>query len=235
MNAPNRWRVLEHGPLQKLADNLWLAEGTLPRGPLGRMMTVARRTDGKLVIHNAVALDEPKMGELDQLGEVGWIVVPNGHHRLDCAAYKERYPQANVVCPAGARQRVAQVVEVTGSYDDFPDDDAVALRHLEGVKQREGVMRVRSGAGVTLVFNDTVFNQPHLPGAFGLVVRLMGSSGGPRVTRVARMILVSDKRALRVDLERLATEAEPVRLIPGHGLPVTGDAARTLREIAAGL
>ena len=43
------WNVLPHGPTQKLAENLWWVQGSLRGMSLKRVMTAARRTDGKLV------------------------------------------------------------------------------------------------------------------------------------------------------------------------------------------
>jgi hypothetical protein len=74
------------------------------------------------------------------------------------------------------------VVAVDGTYADFPADPRVKLHYLDGLGEREGVLEVKSEDGTTLVFNDVVFNQEHLPGVEGLVFRLIGSSGGPKVT-----------------------------------------------------
>ena len=69
--------------------------------------------------------------------------------------------------------------------------------------QGEGFLQVRSpGEGSTLVFNDVVFNLRRLPGLFGFVYHLLGSSGAPKVTRLLKLFLVKDKRALRAHLER---------------------------------
>ena len=71
-----------------------------------RVMTIARRTDGTLVIHNAIALADAEMAEIDAWGKVATIVVPNGYHRLDAKIFHDRYPGARVVCPAGSRTNV---------------------------------------------------------------------------------------------------------------------------------
>lgn len=228
------WTVLEHEAPVRLEENLWRVVGTLPGMALGRQMCVARRADGGLVFHSAVALDEEEMAQFESLGDPAFIVVPNGWHRLDAAAFKARYPRAAVFCPAGARKHVEKVVAVDGTYDDYPADELVDLQHLEGVKEREGVMCVRSTAGTTLVFNDLLFNSPHLPGFSGLVMRLMGSTGDARVTRLGRMLLVKNKRALRAQLLRMA-RLDVKRLVPGHGDLIEEQAAAVLRRVADGL
>jgi hypothetical protein len=232
--AWDQWKVLQHGALEQLADNLWRVEGALPGMPLRRVMTVVRRED-ELVVHNAVCLDDSSMKRLDQAGVVTAILVPNGWHRLDARVWKQRYPSAKFYCPAGSRARVEQVVEVDGTYDSFPGSDDLRLEHLEGVRRAEGVMRVRSEDGITLVFNDVLFNMPHLPGLQGLVMRLMGSSGGLRVTRFSRLMMVKDRGALRAHLQRLAAEPELRRIIVSHHEMLRQEPARALARVADSL
>jgi hypothetical protein len=104
-----------------------------------------------------------------------------------------------VHCPAGARPRVERVVRVDGTYEDFAGDAAVRPDHVDGIRDAEGVIRVASEDGTTLVFNDILFNMPHLGGLGGLFVRFIGSSGGPRVSRTGRFFLLRDARALARD------------------------------------
>ncbi len=229
------WTVLKHRPLTQLEENLWRVEGKLPDMDLGRAMTVVRLADGRLLIHNAIALEESEQQKLDALGPVAFIVVPNGWHRLDCKAYATRYPEAKVVCPAGSRKKVEQVVRVDLDYGAFEPTPPVRLEHLAGSGDGEGVLIVESEAGATLVFNDALFNLPHLPGVFGTVYRLIGSTGGPKVTRIARWFMVKDKAALRAHLERLAATPRLRRAIPGHGAVIDQDASGVLANVAAAL
>lgn len=233
--AFSTWTVLPHGPIVPLASNLWQVTGSLPDMPIGRAMTIARMEDGRLLIHNAMALEDSAMKEIEAWGEPAYIVVPNGWHRLDSAVFRARYPGAKVVCPAGSRKKVEQVVAVDLDYDAMPGDGTVALAHVDGLKQAEGVVTVRSEDGVSLVFNDLVFNLAHGPGLFGLVFRLLGSTGGPRVTRLFRLTSVKDRKALRAHLERLAATPDLVRIVPGHGALIDRDAAAVLAGIAGRL
>lgn len=228
------WKVLPHRPIEHLTDNLWRVEGGLENMPLKRVMTVARRQDGSLVIHNAIALDDAAMATLDAWGPVSALLVPNGYHRLDAKVFKQRYPAARVYCPRGATKKVEEVVPVDGSYSDFPGDDTIELHTLAGIKEQEGVMIVRSTDGVTLVFNDAIFNMPHVRGFAGWVIRnITQSTGGPRVTRLFRLAVLKDKQALRADLERLADTPELRRMIVSHHRMVEGDAASAIRDAAA--
>jgi hypothetical protein len=230
------WRVLPHGKLQQLGSDLWRIQGTLDRPPMPRAMTIARLRDGRLVIHSAVAVGEDVMKEIEALGEVAVLLVPSGYHRVDAPRFVKRYPRVRVLCPRGSRGRVSRVVRVDGTYEDFPGDDRVRLDHLDGVGDCEGVMRVRCDDGTTLVFNDVLFNLPHGNGLGGLGLRLIGSSGGPRVTRIARTFIVKDARALARRFVALANGApDLVRVVVAHGDVIDREPADVLRRVAGTL
>lgn len=233
--APPDWQVLPHGPLEQLGEHLWDVAGTVPRVPLGRRMTVARREDGGLVLHSPVALDDPTMEQLDALGPVATILIPSGHHRMDAARFAARYPEAQVLCPAGSRKRVEQATPVAGCYEDFAPDPRIALETLDGTKEREGVLSVVAADGVTLTFCDAVFNLPHQGGFSGLMVRLIGSSGRPKVTPTARTLIVADKAAFRAHLLRLADTPDLRRIIVAHHDRIEDEPGAVLRNVAEAL
>lgn len=228
------WTVLDHGPIEELADNLWRVEGAVPRMSLRRNMVIARQGDGRLVIHNGMALGDDAMQRIESWGTPAFLLVPNAFHRLDAPAYKKRYPDLRVLTPAGARQAVEHVVAVDGSYDDFPLDPAVRLETLEGLRGREGAMIVRSADGVTIVLNDVVMNMDRKRDLLGfLFTTLLGSAPGPRVSRLSRMALVGDRKAFRAQLEALAATPELTRLVVAHEKVAHGpEAAAALRQAA---
>jgi len=231
--ANREWTVLKHGPVNRLEENLWTVTAGVPGMALKRVMTLVRLADGRLVVHSAVALDDESMAEIEAWGPPAVLLVPNGYHRLDAPAYLARYPELQVLCPKGSRSKVEEVVRVDGDYDAFPDDPAVSVEHLAGVRKAEGVMIVRSGSGTTLVFNDAIFNMPHGRGVAGFIFRhVTGSTGGPRVTRLFRVMAVKDKAAFRDHLLRLAETPDLVRIIVSHHLPIESEPAAALRRIA---
>lgn len=222
----DRWTVLPHRPIQKHTENFWSVEGTMPDGKTRRVMSVARRSDGRLVIHNGIALEEPLMAEIEALGEPGFLLVPNGFHRQDARIFKRRYPKMTVLCPAGSKRRVTQVIAVDGSYEDAPKDSAVRIAHLEGMKAFEGVLEVRSNDGSTVVLNDAVCNMPKLSGLGGF---FLAPSGIASVPRFARWLLIKDKGAFKAHLLRLAQLDGLKRIVVSHG-DVIQDSPRTVLE-----
>lgn len=232
--ANTTWTVTAHEPIEVFHDRLWRVEGSLPKMDLRRVMTLARMSDDKLLIHNGIALDEASMKRIEAWGTPTWLIVPNGFHRLDAPAFKARYPQIKVLCPRGARKKVEEVVPVDGTYEDLPADPFVRLEILDGMKEAEGVLHVNDGHGDhTLVFNDAVFNMPHVHGFVGFVLKhITASTGGPKVSNVARFFLFKDKAAAGRHLLRLADTPGLRRIIVSHHQTITTDPAETLRAVA---
>jgi hypothetical protein len=232
MGVYETWTVLPHDPVQKLSDNLWHVTAMMANGTTQRQMTLARMRDGRVIVHNGIALKEDVMKDVEAWGKPSFLVVPNGFHRQDAKIWKQRYPEMKVISPAGARAKVSKVVAVDGSYDDVTGDPDVKLEHLEGLKSREGVMLVRSGNQATVVFNDAILNMPKMGGIPGF---FMGPTGQLSIPRFAHWMLVSDKRALRGHLERLSKSEGLSRIIVGHGRTVKERASEMLAGVAAGL
>lgn len=225
------WTVRPHTPIEVLAPNLWRVEGQM-NSYNKRVMVLARLADGRILMHNAIALDEPSMARLDAWGTVAAILVPNRFHRQDARIMQERYPAAKVYAPSGALAAAARATPCAGTYADVPVDASVSLRELDGIGAREGVLLVRSPDGVSAVFCDTLFNVPRQTGLIGLFLHPTGMLSVPRPTS---LWFAKDRPALRASLERVAAEDGLVRVIPGHGDVVTSDAAGRLREAAARL
>lgn len=235
MSDDDAWKVRPHEPLQKLEENLWFVVGELGgSAPLKRTMVIAKRSDGRLVIHNAVALEDAAMKEIEAWGEPAFLLVPNGYHRIDARRFKDRYPTLKVLAPAGSRKRVEEKVQVDGTYEDYPADSAVEVVNMDGVKQAEGAMLVHSTRGTTLALNDAIFNMPHAPGFGGFVVKyIFASSGGPKVSRLGRMALVKDKAAFRAQLEKFADIPGLIRVLVAHHEPIDHEPKEALRKVAA--
>jgi hypothetical protein len=94
--------------LQELAPGgIWIAERKLwfSGVKLRSRMTVVRLADGRLWVHSASEPTAELRAELDRLGEVSWVVVPNRFHHIHAAAMKAHYPGAQVIGPASATLR----------------------------------------------------------------------------------------------------------------------------------
>jgi hypothetical protein len=233
--ALETWTVFPHGQIEKVAENMWRVQARFPGAPFDRAMVVVRLPDGRLVIHNAIALGDAEMKELESWGTPSFLVVPNAGHRMDARIFKARYPGIRAVGPPGSKDKIEQVVKLDATEVDF-GDASIRYDILDGTAGREGVLTVRSKSGNALVFADAIMNLRSLPGFAGFMMGLVGFTGpAPKVSAPVRMILVKDKKALRADLEKRASTPELVRIEVGHGAPITNSPADVLRGAAAGL
>ncbi len=229
------WVALPHSAIEKLEPNIWRVEGTLPNMPLHRVMTVVRLANGELIIYNAIALDEPEMKELEAWGTPAYLVIPNAWHKLDAKRFATLYPEIKVIAPSAQRQKVMAVVPRAAGPEQLPTNSEVTIREFEGTGGRELYMTVRSGSHLTLIVADAVFNMPHGNGVQGFVLRhVTKSSGGPRVSRVGRLLLVKDRTAFAAQLRSLAT-ADLKRVIVAHHETINEEPAKALLHVADSL
>jgi hypothetical protein len=146
-------------------------------------MFIARLADGRLAFFNAVPLRDDAMKELEAFGTPAFLCVPAGYHTLDVAPFKARYPRLRVLANPGVRERLAKKVPVDGGTEELPPDGRVHVHSLRGTRGEVAV-----SAGGTLCFpGDAVMNLPHFGGVAGFLFRVLGSTGGPRVTRIAKL------------------------------------------------
>ncbi|HEV8245565.1 MAG TPA: hypothetical protein VGP93_07345, partial [Polyangiaceae bacterium] len=157
------------------------------------------------------------------------LVVPNGFHRQDAPIYKKRYPDLKVVCPAGARKRVEKVIATDSALEEAGGDDTVSLLNIDGMKNSEGVLSIRSGDKVSLAFADFLLNMPESAGLIGF---FLSPTGRPSVPRVVRWLGIKNKKAVASHLERLAETPGLTRVLVGHGQTISTAPAEALKSAA---
>ena len=234
MNPHETWKVLPHGSLERVADNLYTVVGKLPMpfGETPRRMTVVVLAGGRLAIYSAIALAEPEMQRLESLGRPTFLIVPSAIHRLDVRPWKDRYPALVVIAPEGARAPISEVVAIDTTAADL-GDPRVNLQTVAGTERRELAMVVDTGGGKTLVVNDLIFNLPRMPGIAGLGLRLLGfGPGHPTMPKLVKRKLVKDEDAVRAQLRDWAGLDGLERILVAHGAPIE-DPRSTLLALAA--
>jgi len=232
-----KWRVLPHGQLTLIDDGLLTVVGELrmPLGGFPRRITVARLSDGRLVIYSAIALDEPEMQQIEHFGIPSFLIVPGDLHRLDAKIWKDRYPGLFVVAPAGARRRVEEVVPVDADDVDFKDANVRYLT-VPGTEGHEAALIVKTHQGTTLVVNDLIWNVQDRPGFGGWVFHALGLSGRkPFIPFVAKLHSIKDRETLSAQLQAWAALGGLNRIVVSHGDIVGVEAPLVLRELAHSL
>lgn len=229
------WKVLPHGRLTQVEDNILTVVGDIPMpiGGLQRRMTVVRLIDGRLVIFSAISLDEDEMRALERFGKPAFLIVPNSHHRLDAKTWKQRYSDIQVIAPKGARTKVEDAVSVDGTTADFGGEN-VQLMDVSGTGSREVALLVTGSDGTTLVLNDVVANICDERGFGGRLLRMMDFAGDePQVPIPIKAPIISDKAALSEQLRRWADIPSLKRILVSHGSPIEIDPSGALRQLAA--
>ncbi len=227
--------VLPHGPLQSLGPKLWQVVGRLKRGSLTRNMVVHKLGTGGLLVHSVVALDDKTLQDLLKLGKPEIMVVPCAIHRLDAAAWKERFPTIQVVAPKAARAAVEKVVTVDGLCEDVLPPHGIVCHAADGLKPFELCYELDSGNGKALVVTDMLFNLPHGSGLDGFIMKLIGSTGFFGMTFIGRKLMLRDRAAFKAWLIRMAALPNLKTVCVAHGEPVTSQCGERLRSAAARL
>ena len=224
-------------PPVEVAAGLWTLERRLrmPAGPrLPALTTIIRLPSGGLLVVSPPAVECGGLAELDALGRVEEVLVPNSFHYVNVPAFLAHHPDALLRVPPAFSERVAGFPAAT-ALDDAP------VAAWRGAVEHAVLGPVRGVAEValfhvpsaTLLLTDVAFNLLHIErGVDRMVWRPSGipSTFGP--SRTARMLLLPDRARTRAFLRRVL--AWPFRrVIVAHGEPVEQDARGTFERAFA--
>ena len=234
----SEWTVLPHGKLKRLDRNLLSVTGTMNMPPMGeveRRMTIVRLSDRRLIIYSAISLDELEMSALESYGTPAYLIVPGDIHRMDAKPWKDRYPALRVIAPAGARDKIQEIVPVDATEVDFGDPD-VRFMTMPGTGDSEAVLVVQTPSGTTVVLNDLIFDLANRPGLSGWLFKAIGMTGNePHVPFPVKLKEVKDKQAVSAQLERWARMPNLERVIISHGDIIAEAPGAVLDRIATEL
>jgi hypothetical protein len=179
-------------------------------------MTVLQLGDGRLVLHSPIAMDRDLRAELDALGPVGFVVVPQAH-----GAFAEQaaghYPSAQLLAaPAAPKSRSA--LPFAGSLADRPPaawDGQIESHLVQAFRLNEVVLFQPSTR--TLVITDLCFNVQRAESRLArwfFRADGMWRRFGP--SYAIRWVAVSDRAAFRSSLERIL-QWDFDRIVLAHG------------------
>jgi len=193
---------------------------------LGTRMTVVRLPGGTLWLHSVVAVDDILADEIQALGPVRHIVLPNLYHHVYAGDAIQRWPSARVHAPAGMRHKRPEL-RIDSELSETPDTEwcgELIPVHIAGSMLDETVFVHRPTR--TLVCADLIENfdsSPHL--ATRLYLKLAGLEDRVAFSRLLRPVY-RDRRATRGSLERLlALDFDRIVLTHGRVLEQGGPAA----------
>ena len=214
--------------LVKHADGLWSVWA--PHRSfgvwLGTRMTVIRLPGDNLWLHSVVAVDDILADEIQALGQVRHIVMPDLYHHVYVDDAIRRWPAAKVFAPAAMRQKRPEL-RIDSDLSETPDPSwcgELVPVHIDGSTLDETVFL--HGPTRTLVCADLVENfdsSPHV--ATRLYLKAAGLEDRVAFSRLLRPVY-RDRPAARRSLERLlGLDFDRVLLAHGRVLERGGPAA----------
>jgi hypothetical protein len=234
----SEWTVLPHGKLKRLEHNLLSVTGMMnmpPMGEVSRRMTIVRLSDGRLIIYSAISLDEVEMNALESYGTPAFLIVPGDIHRMDAKPWKDRYPALKVIAPAGAREKISEILPVDATAVDF-GDPAVHFMTMPGTGDKEAVLVIETPSGTTIILNDLIFDLANRPGLSGWLFKTIGLTGSePHIPLPIKLKAVQNKQAVSDQLERWARMPNLQRVIISHGEIIADSPSSVLTRISAEL
>ena len=232
---PRPWIVTRHDPIEKLEDNLWSVQGDVPGVPFKRRMFIIKRADGSLMFFGtSIPLEGAALAEVTAWGRPAILLVPHHQHMIDAHPFSEKLG-LRVYGPKACEAKMRERAELAGMTEDLPADPAVEVVAVAGAKTGEPAVIVRSAGGqrVSLLVADAIQNNPKA--SVGMLPRLMGFAGGPKVVPIYKMMFLSDKAALKRQLGAWAELPGLARVMVCHGDTVTDGAGAALKVAAAAL
>jgi len=210
----DKWKkhIYPHGDLMQLDERLWMVTGSLPKGNLPRNMIIYRLNSGDLLIHSAIALNQNLMHQIEALGRLKYLLVPNSLHRLDAKKVNKKVTVINTV---------EEVLPQLGITYHIPSQN----------RMDELAYEFKLSQGKALIFCDLLFNLDHLPGLSGWILKVLGSSGFFGVTRIGNFF-IKDHQKLKKWFFTMAEMSDLQIISVAHGPPITENCNTRLYQVA---
>ena len=196
---------------------------------LGTRMTVVRLPGNNLWLHSVVAIDDILDDEIQALGQVRHIVMPDLYHHVYASDAIQRWPAAKVFAPAGMRQKRPEL-RIDSDLSETPDASwcgEIVPVHIDGSTLDETVFI--HGPSRTLVCADLVENfDTSSDFATRLYLKAAGLQGRVAFSRLLRPVY-RDRPAARRSLERLL-KLDFDRVVLAHGRVLEHGGPAAVRE-----
>lgn len=195
-------------------------------------MTVMRLSQGGLVLHSPVPIDDALAAALAELGPVEHLVAPNKYHHVYVAEVQARYPEAKLWGAPGLEKK-RKDLNFDGLLGDEPHPHwagQIDQGLYGGAKAFNEVVFFHRASGA-LIVTDLLMNIHESVGWMSTVVwKLEGVWRRPGFPRLVKLI-TRDKQAARESVTRYLGWPF-TQVIMAHGEPLDGPDAY---DITAGL
>ncbi|KAJ3824226.1 hypothetical protein F5880DRAFT_410011 [Lentinula raphanica] len=111
--------------IREVAKDVWTFSRPFARFglfPVGGRSTAVKMRTGNLWILASTPLDTETKAKLDELGPVKYIIGADAVHHLFLSEFKKAYPEAKVIAPKAAIERVADKALKFDAWGSDPED-----------------------------------------------------------------------------------------------------------------
>jgi len=219
--------------LRKIDVNLWVAEQPLKfwKFEVGTRMTIVRLKNGNLIVFSPVQVDEETIQQIDEIGKVSYIIIPNLYHHLFVAEFQAIYPEAQLwTVPGLELKRPDLKSDRILNKDEASIWDEIEYFFFEGfqaIVDFSGFSTVNEfiffhKESRTLIITDTSLNFDE---TFTLTTQLIGRAIGSYKTlrpSLLEKIATKEKELVKDSVEKILNW-DFERVIMAHGTIVESD------------
>lgn len=225
--------------LKEIDKNIWVDEQPLRYFGLsvGTRMTVIRLTNGELVVISPIQADNTTIQQLNEIGDVSYIIAPNLYHYLFVSDFKRLYPKAKLWAAAGLEFKRPEIpVDRVRKDDGESFGEEIKYLLFDGFKTfvlsepcplNESVFFHPESH--TLVLTDTAFHfDESFPWITQLAAKVIGGYKKLSPSLLERFA-TQDKQKVKQSVQKVLTW-DFKRVIMAHGSIVENDAKRQFKE-----
>lgn len=237
-----------NGLVELSKDRLWhVTAGFKGNGPPSRRMVIYKPPKSQsLILVSPTAVPEEIMKQIESVGSIDYLIIPNAYHRMDAAVYHQRYPTAKVVTlPDWVRTRVSEVVPVDMDVREletiFPGSvRVVRITGMADPAKEVGDFEyayefLREDGTWAFVVTDALFNFQDK----SLFKRMLGIRGieqpdgccTPIMGRISQY-LAFDTKLVKEFYRGLAKRNDMSMILMAHGDIFLGDTQKAFQDIA---
>ncbi|CAJ1956113.1 unnamed protein product [Cylindrotheca closterium] len=219
-------------------------------GPPWRRMIIycPPKTTSLLLVSPTAARDDI-MQQIEALGSVDYLIIPNAYHRADAAVYHKRYPKAKVATlPDWVRKKVSEIVPVDMNVRELANifHDSIKVLRIGGMgdpSKEEGDFEYAyefrcSDQTLAFYVTDALFNFQDKSTAnwiFGTRgIEQMDGCCTPVMGRISKY-MAFDKKLVKEFYSGLAKRENISMILMAHGDVFVGDTQKPFQDIADNL
>lgn len=192
---------------------------------IGTRMSLIEIREGELLAVSPIKFTDSVLRQVQEAGQIKWIIAPNPYHHLYVMSCKRAFPEATAFAPRSLISKRPDigfqgVIEAKGTY---PWDEAVETYLFEPQNKYSEVLLFHK-ASKSLIVTDYMFNlKPPTQPLARFVTKAMKIAGRPQMSRFMRF-LARNPQAID-EANHQIKMWQPQRMIMAHGEIVEGPVA----------